>query len=332
MMTQKLLISGLALSIIAVIGFGLIDAARVPEDSNIIVLAATPQPTSTTIATEILPEVTEVIFEPTLQPIPETTQEPVIQAQTTMGDPWQMDGTISMMDDVGLTLSTTEGDFYVELGPSTYWQTQGVTLAIGDPITVDGFYNGQQVHARIVTSNNAQLTIRTESGQPMWSGGASNGNSDAGSAQVQGEPIDWVTYTGTIGSVSNGNVTLNVDDGTVLPLQMGQPQFWQGQGVTLNVNDPVEVLGFWSGTQFMVGDVRKTETGETIMIRDPNGRQLWGGPGRTGSGSNGSGGNGSQGNQGNGNQSNGNQGNGNQGNGNQGNGNQGNGNQRNGGN
>jgi len=124
-------------------------------------------------------------------------------------------------------------------------------------------------------------------------------------AQVQVAPEDWVTLTGTIGSVSNGNVTLNVNDGTVIKLQMGRPDFWQSQGITLNVGDPVEVLGFWSGEQFMAGDIRKTATGETIMLRDPNGRQLWGGPGRSGNGNQGKGNR----NQGQGNQnSNGNQG------------------------
>jgi hypothetical protein len=111
--------------------------------------------------------------------------------------------------------------------------------------------------------------------------------------------------------VANGNVTLFVNDGSALNLQMGQPQFWQSQGVTLSAGDPVEVLGFWQGNQFMAGEIRKTETGETIMLRDPNGRQLWAGPGRNGSGGNGGNGNGNGGNGNKGNGGNGNGGNGN---------------------
>ena len=140
-----------------------------------------------------------------------------------MGDPWLADGAITELEDFGFTLSTDDGEFYVELGPPTYWQAQNVPLAVGETITVDGYYNGDQVHARIVTANGAELVIRNEAGQPMWAGGADNTNGtgehvagESGQSQFQVAPEDWLTLTGTLGSVTNGNVVLNVDDGKQL--------------------------------------------------------------------------------------------------------------------
>ncbi len=332
-MAQKLIIGILMLAIMGVIGFGLLDAARstdetesteaplqIEVDAVVGVPTHTPQPSSEPVAEPT----TEPIVQSTTEPVPTVMvnvepQQPVVSAQNTMGDPWQAEGVITTLDDFGFTLSTTSGEYFVELGPPTYWQTQGITLNQGDPVSVQGFYNGQQVHAQTMNANGAELVIRTESGQPMWAGGADNGgngnngeNQMAG-AQMQVSPEDWVTLRGVISSVTNGNVTLNVDDGTVLNLQMGQPQFWQSQGVALNAGDQVEVLGFWSGSQFMAGDVRKVATGETIMLRDPNGRQMWAGPGRNDAqGGNGQhGGNNEQGNNNQNNQSSngGNQGN-----------------------
>jgi hypothetical protein len=334
-MTQKIIIAVLALAVIGVIAFGLIDAARVPQDPTPVALAATDIPTNTpeAAATEVQPTTMPTLASTPLAVVTEdaadaaaggtVTPAPMIQAQSMMGDPWQAEGTVTQLGDFGFTLATDDGEYFVELGPPTYWQAQDIALADGVTVNVDGYYNGNQVHpVTIITDDGAQIVLRNASGQPVWSGGAENANaqgSDMAQAQpgmgmIQVAPEDWVTLAGTIGSILNGQVTLNADDGSVVSLQMGRPDFWQSQGVTLSAGDPVEVLGFWSGTQFMAGDIRKTATGETIMLRDPNGRQLWAGPGRNDSqgqgGSNqdsqgqGGGGQGSQGQGGGANQSN----------------------------
>jgi hypothetical protein len=334
-MFQKILMGGLALAIVGVVGYGVYDASRVSDTPEVI---ATTEPVEVTVeATEVPPTATAEVTpmdtsatNPTAAPILAATEsvsvttEPVApMSENMMGDAWTAMGEITLLEDMGLTLTTADGAYFVELGPPDYWQAQAVTLAEGDTIAVEGFYNGEQVHPVTITTNDgAQLVLRTASGQPAWAGGANhaNGGGGTGMSMTQVQADDWLTLTGEIGRVTNGQVTLNVEDGTVVDLQMGRPDFWQSQGITLTVGDPVEVYGFWSASEFLAGDIRKTETGETIMLRDPNGRQLWGGPGRSG---NADGGNG---NQGNGNQGNGNQGNGNQGNnGNQGGGNQGNG-------
>jgi hypothetical protein len=45
------------------------------------------------------------------------------------------------------------------------------------------------------------------------------------------------------------------------------------------VGDIVVVVGFYEGTQFNAGDITQVSTGLRLMLRDPNGRPLWAGPG-----------------------------------------------------
>ncbi len=258
------------------------------------------------------------------------------QSLQNVGDPWAGIGTITSLDTTGMTLSLADNSsVYVEMGPSSYWQSQGVTLAVNDRVTVQGFFNGDQYHAALVTTvEGVTLRVRSESGQPLWSGGAGeqNGQGSTGQGQVQVPADQWVTITGTITVVNATSLTIQSTDNTVITVQLGRQDFIQGQSVVFTVGDSVEVLGFWQNEQFQAGQITDTTTGQRLLLRDPNGRPLWGGPGRSGGGSgnggqgngNGSGsGTGGQGN-GNGGSSNGGQGTGNGnggGNGGQGNGN-----------
>lgn len=309
-MTQKLVILLLGLAMVAVVGVGLVDASRSVENTLVdsALLGTTPTPNRASVSGQ-----GKAGNNPASTPraINGTASGANLAAQDSIGSTWQGTGTITKLDDFGFDLLTETGSVYIELGPPTYWKAQKFALAVGDVVTVEGFSNGQQTHARIVTIGALQLTLRTEAGQPLWSGGAENTNGGSGTQdgsgtgtgtpqpQIQVAPEDWITLKGVLASVTNGNVTLSAADNTSVVLQMGQLQFWQSQGVTLTAGDAVEVLGFWSNAQFMVGDILKVETGEHIILRDPNGRQLWGGPGRSGS-SNGGNGNGNGGSNGNG--------------------------------
>jgi len=238
---------------------------------------------------------------------------PIQQQQSTqnVGDPWTGSGMITALDTTGMTLSLVDGrSIYVELGPSSYWQAQGVTLAIADFVTVQGFFNGDQYHAAVVTAaNGAVLTVRNETGQPLWSGSVSGqSGQSSGQGQVQIPADQWVTITGTITVVNANGLTLESSDGTLITLQLGRQDFVQGQSVIFSAGDVVEALGFWQNNQFQAGQITDTTTGERLLLRDPNGRPLWGGPGRGGSpgSGNGNGGQGSSNGQGNGGQGKGN--------------------------
>lgn len=212
------------------------------------------------------------------------------QSLDNVGEPWSATATIVELGSVGMTVQLDDGrQIYVELGPSSYWQAQGA-LAVGDAVTIEGFYNGDQYHAATITqADGTTLALRSETGQPLWSGGAANGGGAGhggqgagGSGQVQVAPEDWLTLTATVVTVNRNGLTIETADGEVLALAFGRADFWQSQAVQFTVGDAVEVKGFWLDGQFQTGQVTKTATGERLLLRDPNGRPLWGGPGRNG--------------------------------------------------
>ncbi len=217
---------------------------------------------------------------------PDTAQQAGLPAAEGMeGDPWEATGEIAALDDFGMELSTASGErVYVELGPPTYWQEQDVTLQVGQAVTVVGSINEGMIHAAQVQLESGEtLRLRNESGQPMWSGGASGGHAGTGDGTQQPEPQvqvdEWLTYRGTLMSYQGGMMTLGTDDGQLIAFQTGRPNFFASQGVTFQVGDEISVTGFYQNDQFMAGEVVKIATGERVMLRDPNGRPLWAGPG-----------------------------------------------------
>jgi hypothetical protein len=211
------------------------------------------------------------------------------------GQPWKGVGNIKEVDEYGFDFTTNDGEsVYIELGPPDYWQAQDLELSEGQLVMVSGSINDGIVHAISVTfSDGQELTLRTETGQPMWSGGVSqNRGQNAGSGDGDHTPDpqasvdEWITLEGTLMSFQGGNMTLSTADGTLISFQTGQPRFFAGQGVTFQVGDAIRLLGFYEGEQFMAGEITQTSTGLRVMLRDPNGRPLWAGPGSYGNGGN----------------------------------------------
>jgi hypothetical protein len=312
-MLQKVVVGFLVLTVIGAVGVGLYDSSNgdsVVDASALLAGEAQDVPVSTSTEDEqgIAPTPTAVpVAAPGTAAQPQ--QQQLQQAVDMVGDPWAASGTIVSLSIAGMTLSLGDGSqFYVELGPSFYWQSQDVTLAVGDVVTVQGFYNGDQYHAATVTkADGSQLVVRTAEGLPLWSGGAgsqSGGNGNAGQnsngqgdngqggnvangstglGQTQVTPEDWITLEGTVETVDVNGLTVRTQDGETLAFQLGQSQFVGTQGITFAPGDEIRVKGFWQGTTFHAGEITKLATGERLMLLDPNGRPLWGGPGRAGS-------------------------------------------------
>ncbi len=323
-MLQKAVIGFLVIVIIGAVVVGISDATRQPAEDNIggTNNAEDVADTTTNRNVQNQPEQGQgnpLENRPSQSYADETVSgQPQQQYTDMVGDPWTANGMIAELDDFGMMLTLDDGSqIYVELGPPTYWQAQGVTLVVGDMVLVAGFFNGEQYHAQtVVTSDRMQIVLRNTDGQPLWSGGANNqsgsitgGQQGAGTGQTPVAPEDWVTLEGIVTASNNGGLTIQTED-SLMTLQMGQPRFWQAQGVTLAAGDEISVLGFWQGTQFQLGEITKLATGERIMLRDPNGRPLWAGAGRNGGGQggNGQGTQGSDGRQGNNGQGQGGQG------------------------
>ncbi len=250
---------------------------------------------------------TETVQQPAVQP--ETTQ-PIVTAVSTVGDVWSGSGEILELSAVGMRLALTDGsDVFVELGPVDFWQSQG-TLLPGADVVVDGFFNGTDYHVRAVTtSNGIVITMRDSSGRPLWAGGVnSSAGENGGLGEVQIPADEWVMVDGTVTALTNNGLTLLTPDGETMMVSFGRADFWQQQSVTFAAGDQISMQGFWQADQFTPAQVIKSETGERILLRDPNGRPLWAGPGRSqgtnsdGNGQGGNAGNGQGGNVGSGNQ------------------------------
>ncbi len=221
-------------------------------------------------------------------------------AGNTVSVPWQGIGAISEVDDYGFKFSLQNGEnVYIELGPPEFWRNQGVELQVGQTATVTGTINDGMIHAEMISLEDGQtLQLRSETGQPLWSGGESSDrgqNSDQNNGDPIADPmlqaVEWVTIEGNLMAFQGGNMTMSTTEGEIVAFQTGQPRFFSDQGVSFQVGDEIVVVGYYENEQFMAGDITQVSTGLRVMLRDPNGRPLWGGPGNgKGSGGSGSGG------------------------------------------
>lgn len=202
--------------------------------------------------------------------------------------PWTARGTIIGLDEFGLTLQTeSSGEIYVELGPPDFWQNQSQQPRIGQEVTIAGTILDGMVHASQVDFlDGDSLSLRAESGQPLWSGGAENSQGQNGNASGDHTPDplaqvdEWITVQGSLIAYRNGSMSISTAEGELLVFKTGQPRFFADQGVTFQVGDEVSVLGFYDGNEeFMAGEITQLSTNLRVMLRDPNGRPLWAGPG-----------------------------------------------------
>ncbi len=211
-----------------------------------------------------------------------TLGTPQQQSTINVGQPWAAGGTITRLDDVGLELvpDGSSSSLFVELGPATYWQAQGITLSAGEHVMVVGYTQDGLYHAATVTkSDGSQLTVRdATSGQPLWSGGVINGqNNGSQTPQTQVSAADWITVEGVVTAVAQNSLTIQTTEGASLVLQLGRPGFTAEQGVTFAIGDQVRVIGYDNAGQFRAGEIDNLTQGGRLMLLDPNGRPLWAG-------------------------------------------------------
>ncbi len=298
---QKLLVGILVLSIFGAAGVGIYDALKPAEPvESLLAGTSADGAVADEVSTPVgVVETAAIVAEATAGTMPVEAAQGNIAANInqlqlvgaeSIGDPWSVSAVITELTEVGMNVALADGtNAFVELGPTTFWSTQGATINVGDTVAIEGFANGEQYHARVVTAaDGTQIVLRTEDGQPMWSGGATNaggGASNEAHDPTQMEAVEWITIFGEINRVTNGNTTIMTTDGELMNLQLGQPSFWQSQGVTFVTGEYVKIVGFWQGSQFQAGEIQSVTTGQRVMLLDPNGRPLWAGPGRNGNSS-----------------------------------------------
>lgn len=90
------------------------------------------------------------------------------------------DGIAASVDEDALIVALADGgEVIVEGRAWRYAQEQGFAASAGDPITLDGFYDEyDDFEVAYIRNDITQqaVTLREESGRPMWAGGGGRGN------------------------------------------------------------------------------------------------------------------------------------------------------------
>lgn len=104
-------------------------------------------------------------------------------------------------------------------------------------------------------------------------------NSPSPQAQVD----EWVILEGSVSIADNTLATITLLDGETLEIT-GRPwSFALENGYSLQTGDQVKLTGFYEDDgRFEVGSIENLTQGDSLQIRDQDGRPLWAGQGRRG--------------------------------------------------
>jgi hypothetical protein len=93
---------------------------------------------------------------------------------------------------------------------------------------------------------------------------------------------EWLTLQGTVVSVDADVLVVQTVSGEQVTMENRPWWFAQEQGFSAQVGDQVTLIGFYEGDRFEVGQMDDITKGQTVLVRDENGRPLWAGRGRRG--------------------------------------------------
>ena len=79
-----------------------------------------------------------------------------------------------------MTLQTGSGEIVIADRPWSYALEAGFSAQAGDQVTVQGFYEGETFEAGQLTNGDLVVSIREESGRPLWAGGRGGGRGRSG--------------------------------------------------------------------------------------------------------------------------------------------------------
>jgi hypothetical protein len=224
---------------------------------------------------------------------------------------WQtLTGTVVELQAQGLLVDTAEqGELLLNLGRPGFADQQNVSFNPGDAIAIDGFIGDEGFFVAGVIRNEANgqsLQLRDPNGRPLWAGpgrvqngqGAQGGQGrrggqgqgQMGNGQMQGQgqmgsnqqfQPEWQTLTGTVVELQAQGLLVDTAEQGELLLNLGRPGFADQQNISFNSGDAITIDGFIGDEGFFVaGVIRNEANGQSLQLRDPNGRPLWAGPGQ----------------------------------------------------
>jgi len=93
---------------------------------------------------------------------------------------------------------------------------------------------------------------------------------------------EWLTLQGIVVSVDADALVVQTVNGEQVTMENRPWWFAQEQGFSAQVGDQVTLIGFYEGDDLEVGQIDDITKGQTVLVRDENGRPLWAGRGRRG--------------------------------------------------
>jgi hypothetical protein len=128
------------------------------------------------------------------------------------------------------------------------------------------------------------------SGQGFGQGGNQGGYGGRGREDAPGDQTgtgqanveEWLTLQGTVVSVDADTLVVQTVSGEQVTMENRPWWFAQEQGFSAQVGDQVTLIGFYEGDDLEVGQIDDITKGQTVLVRDEDGRPLWAGRGRRG--------------------------------------------------
>lgn len=120
------------------------------------------------------------------------------------------------------------------------------------------------------------------SGQRRGPGGGNQGHDGPaqGSRGDAGQPrlaVEWLTLTGTVTSVDETTLKVNVTDTTTVEVANRAWWYAQSQGFAVAPGDQISLYGFYEGEWFEAGRITNVTSGASVTLRDETGRPMWAG-------------------------------------------------------
>ena len=202
-------------------------------------------------------------------------------------------------------IETAEGQqIKVGTGPG-YMDAQGFSLQVGERVQVQGFFEDEELKATQVTrlADGQTITLRDDYGRPAWAGsgklaterqvagealqgqgsrgqggGGRGGNGGLGQAEVGA----WLQVQGTVTSVTSEALVIQAEDGQEITVEGRAWRFVQEQVFQVQTGNSLILTGFYEGEELEIGKIDNATSGQTMLVRDENGRPMWAGGGRWG--------------------------------------------------
>lgn len=106
--------------------------------------------------------------------------EPQMLAATEDHEWVTVSGVVLSIDDTQMTVQTDSGEIVIADRPWSFALEAGFTAQVGDQVTVQGFYENETFEAGQLTNGDLTVSIRDDTGRPLWAGGRGSGRGRTG--------------------------------------------------------------------------------------------------------------------------------------------------------